>query len=66
MSRERLVGAEHSLMLGPVAMARAMGVNYDTYKNWRSERTSMPAVAIRCLSLLIEHPKAARTLSKKT
>jgi DNA-binding transcriptional regulator YiaG len=66
MSRERLVGAEHSLMLGPVAMARAMGVPYDTYKNWKSERTVMPAVATRCLDLLIEHPKAARALSNKT
>lgn len=65
MSRARLIGAEHSLCLGPVAMARAMGVSYDTYKNWRSDRTAMPAVATRCLDLLIDHPKAAQKLAEK-
>lgn len=65
MSRAQLIGAEHSLMLGPTAMARAMGVSYATYKNWRSERTSMPAVATRCVGLLIAHPDAARALAEK-
>jgi hypothetical protein len=58
-----LLAAELLLCLGPVAMARAMGVSYDTYKNWRSERTAMPAVAVRCVELLLDHPKAARELA---
>ena len=65
MSRERLVGAEHSLMLGPLAMARAMGVSYDTYKNWKAERNKMPAVATRCVELLLAHPEAARAIWSK-
>lgn len=59
-----LVQAEYTLDLGPVKMARAMGVTYSTYKNWRSGRTSMPAVATRCLELLLAHPSAMRYLAE--
>ncbi len=60
-----LYSAELLLKLGPCSMARAMGVPYSTYKNWRSMRTTMPAVAIRCLELLLDHPSATRTLAVK-
>lgn len=50
--RASLLQAEDQLGLGPVAMAAEMGVTYDTYKNWRSERNTMPAVAWRCLELV--------------
>lgn len=58
-----LVEAESTLDLGPVAMARAFGVPYATYKNWRSLRTAMPAVATRCLELLLAHRGATRKLA---
>lgn len=58
-----LVEAESTLDLGPVGMARAFGIPYATYKNWRSMRTSMPAVATRCLQLLLANPDATRKLS---
>ena len=51
---EQIVDAEKSMELGPVAMAKEMGVTYDTYRNWRSERRAMPAVAWRCLALILE------------
>ena len=62
--RETILAAESALGVGPVALARAMGIVYDTYKNWRSERTTMPPVAVRCLELLLMYPQTARKLSK--
>jgi DNA-binding transcriptional regulator YiaG len=61
-----LIEAERTLDLGPVAMARAFGVSYATYKNWRSGRTDPPAVATRCLELLLAHPSATRKLALKS
>ena len=52
--QEQIIDAEKSMELGPVAMAKEMGVTYDTYRNWRSERRSMPAVAWRCLALVLQ------------
>ena len=63
MPNKMLIEAEKELGLGPVAMATAMGVVYDTYKNWRSERTEMPPVAVRCLKLLLMYPRTAKKLS---
>ena len=63
MPNQMLIEAEKELGLGPVAMATAMGVVYDTYKNWRSERTEMPPVAVRCLELLLMYPRTAKKLS---
>jgi len=63
VGRRRLVEAEKELGLGPVAMSRAMGVSYGTYKDWRSGRREMPPVAIRCLELLRMYPRTARRLA---
>lgn len=51
---DTLRDAELSLELGPVALAREMGVPYPTYKDWKNGRNPMPAVAYRCLELLAE------------
>ncbi len=50
----RLAAAEERLQLGPVAVAKLMGVPYDTYKQWKSERRNMSKLAIRCLDLLLD------------
>lgn len=63
MPNEMLINAEQKLGLGPVALSRALGISYDTYKDWRSERRTMPPVAIRCLELLLMYPKTANKLS---
>lgn len=65
MPNEMLMNAEQKLEFGPVAMSRAMGVPYDTYKNWRSERTQMPPVAVRCVELLLMYPRTAKKLGAK-
>ena len=60
MTPKQLTQARKTLGLSPVEMARAMGVSYDTYKNWQSGRREMPAVAVRCVELLLKHPRTAR------
>lgn len=57
------MAAEKELGLGPVAMSRAMGVGYDTYKDWRSGRRNMTPVAIRCVELLLLYPRTAARLA---
>jgi DNA-binding transcriptional regulator YiaG len=64
MTPKELTAARNSLGLSPTEMANAMGVTYDTYKNWQSGRRAMPAVADRCVELLLEHPKAADKLAR--
>jgi DNA-binding transcriptional regulator YiaG len=59
MTPKTLIAARQTLKLSPTEMARAMGVSYDTYKSWQSGRRSMPAVAVRCVELLLKHPKTA-------
>lgn len=63
MTPKQLIAARTTLGLSPTEMARAMGVNYDTYKSWQSGRRSMPAVAVRCVELLLKYPKTAQKLS---
>ena len=53
------------LGLRPVEAARAMGVPYDTFKNWQSGRTKIPSVAFRTIELLLNFPDTARNLAKK-
>ena len=65
MTPEKLLEARETLDLSPVEMARAMGVSYDTYKDWQSGRRAMPAVADRCVDLLLLYPKTAAKLSRK-
>ena len=55
-----LTRARKELDLSPFEMARAMGVPYDTYKSWQSGRRAMPAVAVRCVELLLLYPKTAQ------
>jgi len=64
MTPRKLTAARKKLGLTPTEMARAMGVPYDTYKDWQSGRRSMSALAERCVELLLRHPRTARELSK--
>lgn len=52
--RQKLIDAENQLGVGPTKMAAELGVPYDTYKNWRSERRSIPAVGWKCLELVLK------------
>ena len=63
MTPQALTAARKKLKLSPTEMARAMGVKYDTFKQWQSGRRSMPAVAVRCVELLLKYPKTARKLA---
>ena len=65
MTPEKLLEARDTLGLSPVEMARAMGVPYDTFKDWQSGRRAMPAVADRCVELLMLYPKTAVKLSRR-
>lgn len=65
MEPEDLTKAREKLGLTPTEMARAMGVPYDTFNNWEAGRRSMPAVAVRCVELLLRHPRTAKELARK-
>ena len=65
MKPEQLTKARKSLGLSPVAMARAMGVPYETFNGWESDRRKMPAVAVRCVELLLLYPKTAQRLAEE-
>ncbi len=65
MTPRQLTAARKNLGLTPTEMARAMGVPYDTYKDWQSGRHSVPSVGVRCVELLLAHPATARKLSKR-
>ena len=60
-----LTKARKELGLSPFEMARAMGVPYDTYKSWQSGRRAMPAVAVRCVEMLLLYPKTAQRLAEE-
>ncbi len=62
MTAEELTAARKKLGLSPTEMASAMGVSYGTYKSWQSGRRAMPAVAARCVELLLKYPKTVRKL----
>ena len=62
MTPQQLTAARKKLGLYPTEMATAMGVSYDTFKSWQSGRRSLPAVAVRCIELLLTHPRTARNL----
>ena len=51
---ETLRAAQTELGLGPGDMAREMGTPYSTYKKWLSGGNKMPAVAVRCLELVLQ------------
>ncbi len=57
--RELLLHVEKEFDLGPVAMAEELGVSYDTYKNWKSERRKMPAIAVTCFNMMLEKKTAS-------
>jgi DNA-binding transcriptional regulator YiaG len=50
---DELIDAEKALNVGPVEMARKMGTPYSTYKKWRNGSRVMPAVAEKCLELVL-------------
>ena len=64
MTPKQLTATRNKLGLSPTEMAKAMGVSYDTFKNWQSGRRAMPAVAVRCVQLLVKNPKVARNLAQ--
>ena len=53
MNCDQLTQAREILNLSPTQMAKALGISYDTYKDWQSGRRKPPAVAIRCVQLLL-------------
>lgn len=66
MDANDLTEARKALNLSPVEMARAMGVAYETFNGWESGRRKMPAVAVRCVELLLLHRQSARRLANKS
>ncbi len=64
MTPEEVTAARAKLALGPVAMARAMGVSYEVFYQWESGRRKMPAVGVRCVEMLLRYPTTARKLGK--
>ena len=64
MSPEEITAAREKIGLRPVAMARAMGVSYDVFYQWESGRRKIPAVAVRCVELLLKYPRTARNLGQ--
>ncbi len=66
VTSRKLTAARKKLGLTPTEMARAMGVPYDTYKDWQSGRRKMPSVATRCVELLLRSPGTAQKLASKT
>ena len=64
MTPRQLTTARKKLGLSPTEMARAIGVPYDTYKDWQSGRRSMSALAVRCVELLLRHPETADELAE--
>ena len=64
MTPAEINASREMLGLGPVAMSRAMGVSYLTYYQWESGRRTMPAVAVRCVELLVKYPRTATKLGQ--
>ena len=64
--RTQFAAFRAELDLSPSGAARALGVPYATFKDWQSGRRQFPAVAFRCIELLLMHPDAARRLATKT
>jgi len=56
MTPRELTDIRRRLCLGPVAMSRAMGVSYPTYRDWASGKTRVHPAAARCAELLLELP----------
>ena len=52
MTPEQLRAARESLGLSPTEMAAAMGVPYDTFKNYQSGRRDVPPVVAKVVELL--------------
>ncbi len=63
MTPKQLTAARKQLDLTPTEMARAMGVPYDTFKDWQSGKRGMPLVANRCVELLLLLPRTAKRLA---
>jgi len=56
MTAKELNDIRERLCLGPVAMSRALGVSYTTYRDWASGKTRVHPAAARCAELLLEFP----------
>lgn len=56
---EFLLRARGEIGLRPGEMAAAMGVSYDTYKNWENGHRGMAAASVRLAEVLTMLPKTA-------
>ena len=52
--RNYLESSQHQLKVGPVAMARLLDTNWNTYKSWLYEINPLPPVARVAIDLLIK------------
>jgi hypothetical protein len=65
MTPKHLIIAQEVLGLGPAAMAHALGISSETFSEWQSGRQAVPTKVVRCVELLLLHPKTARRLAEK-
>ena len=54
-----------ALDLSPTEAARALGVTYDTYKDWQSGRRKPSTVVYRCIELLLMYPRTAKRFARR-
>ncbi len=58
MTADELTAIRERLGLGPVAMSRALGVAYTTYRDWQSGKARIHPSAARLAELMLELPAA--------
>ncbi len=56
---------EAELGLTPKETARAMGVSYETYRQWPTGKRKIDNCALRCIELLLKYPRTAKKLAKE-
>lgn len=65
LTPKHLAIAQEILGLGPAALAHALGISSETFSEWESGRQAVPTTVVRCVELLLLHPKTARRLASK-
>ena len=53
MTNDELTAARNELGLTPSEMAQAMGVSYDTFKDWQSGRRKLKGATVRVVEMLL-------------
>ena len=56
---------EAELGLDPKQTARALGVNYETYRQWPTGKRKIDNSTMRCIELLLLYPRTARRLARE-